>query len=125
MPSSALKLIQGAQNRALIYRFTISYSIIMTVVSIVSIIIGAVFHNQCAIESRISIYLIVEGVTVAVVYSIGLSVVSTFLNNIKINFSSFICSREWTNSLKRTLIQKVLDFLWCSLWFYSSYISLQ
>jgi hypothetical protein len=82
MPSSALKIIQGAQNRGLMYGFAIPYGIIMIVTAIVALIIGAVFYGQCAIEPNIPIFLIVEGVTVATMYSLMLSSVSKILNNI-------------------------------------------
>lgn len=79
MPSSALKLIQDAKNESLVYKFVIPYASVMIVVSIVCIIIGGIFHGQCSIDSRISIYIIVEGVTVLVTYGIMLGSVSQIL----------------------------------------------
>jgi high-affinity Fe2+/Pb2+ permease len=87
MPPSALKLIQRAQNRSLLYGFAIPFGIIMIVTAIVALIIGAVFYGQCTIQPNIPIFLIVEGVTVAIVYSLMLSSVSKLLNNIATIFS--------------------------------------
>ncbi len=86
MPASALKLIQNAQNLGFLYGFAFIYATIMIVTAIVSLIIGAVFHGQCAIESNISVYLIVEGIVMTVMYSLVLSGVSQFLDTIVITF---------------------------------------
>ncbi len=84
MPSNALKIIQNAQNRSFIYGFMISYASVIIIVSIVALIIGAVFYGQCAIEPNIPIFLIVEGITVALLYSFMLGMVSKLLNSIAI-----------------------------------------
>ncbi len=76
MSSSALKIIQDAENRGTMYRFLLVNAIVMVVISVVNLIIGAVFNGQCAIEPNISVYLIVEGITVGIMYSLILSVVS-------------------------------------------------
>ncbi|CAF1416461.1 unnamed protein product [Rotaria sp. Silwood1] len=87
MASSALTLIQGAQHRAFIYQVSIIYIILMIVISIVNLIIGAVFYGQCANEPNIPIFLIVKGITICVLFSLNLIMVSsTFLNNTAIVF---------------------------------------
>jgi hypothetical protein len=86
MPPNALAMIQRAQNRGSLYVFAITHAIIIIVTSIVGLIIGAVFYGQCAIESNISIYLIVEGVTVTVMYSLMLGTVSKLSNKIALTF---------------------------------------
>ncbi len=86
MPPNALAMIQRAQNRGSLYVFAITHAIIMIVTLIVGLIIGAAFYGQCAIEPNVSIYLIVEGVTVTIVYSLMLGIVSKLVNKIPITF---------------------------------------
>lgn len=89
MAGDALKMMQLAQQMGSLIVFIYSFAIPMIVISIVALIIGAVFHGQCAIEPNISIYLIVQGVLVALMYLSILIVVSQFLNTIIVGF---LCS---------------------------------
>lgn len=78
MPSNALARVEEAQNRGLIITILCVFSASVTIVSIVGLIIGAVYHDQCAIDSRIPIFLIVHCVITIVVYGPGLIVVCSF-----------------------------------------------
>ena len=84
MPADALKAVQLAELVGSMTVFTYSTSIVMIIIAIVALIIGAVFHGQCAIEPNISIYLIVQGIIVMIVFLIILISVSTLLNTISI-----------------------------------------
>ena len=65
MAKSALELIQDAQNQGKYLSYIAIYAVIMIAVSIVDLIIGAVFVGQCMIEPNIPIYLIVQGIVMA------------------------------------------------------------
>lgn len=76
MPGDALKLVQLAEQMGSLTVLIYSSSIVMIIPAIVALIIGAIFHGQCPIESNISVYLIVQGVMVMILYLILLITVS-------------------------------------------------
>ena len=86
MATDPLKFMQQAQQTASMMVFIYIFGILMIVTGVVALIIGAVFHGQCTIEPNISIYLIVQGITTAIMYLAVLIIVSQFLNTIAIRF---------------------------------------
>jgi len=82
MPSSALKLIQNAEKTSSLFMIVIAYTSIVIVIAITTLVIGAVYHGQCPIEPNISVYLIVQGIVVMILFSSFLVLVSKLLYNI-------------------------------------------
>jgi hypothetical protein len=78
MHSDALKMIQAAKETGSMLTFAIVHAILMVVVSVVTLIIGAVYYGQCLIEPNISIFLIVAGITVGILQLPCLIIVSHF-----------------------------------------------
>jgi hypothetical protein len=70
MVSSAVELVQDAQSRGWIFSVTVPYGILIIIISIVNLIIGSVFLGQCTIQPNIPIYLIVQGITMLILYSL-------------------------------------------------------
>jgi hypothetical protein len=84
MPSSALEQIQDAERTGSIFRMFIAYTSIVIVIAIPTLVIGAVYHGQCPIEPNISVYLIVQGTVVTILFSSKLVMVSQLSYNIVI-----------------------------------------
>jgi hypothetical protein len=84
MPSSALELIQKAERSSSIFMIGVAYASIVIVIAITTLVIGAVYHGQCPIEPKISVYLIVQGIVVTILYSSILVIVSKLSYNIAI-----------------------------------------
>lgn len=81
MPGEALRSVQSAERMGSVWLFGCLVSIIMIITAIAALIIGAIFHGQCAIEPNISVYLIVEGTATTVVYLAMLIWVGPFLKH--------------------------------------------